>query len=109
MVDNGSGKRPSPVLIEGSREVMEVTKVIAAIGQGANYGWLEGETTKQVKLGKRNIEADRWGKTDDPKIYVGGDMFNKTADAISAIADGHRSARAIDSYLAGEEYPKDRF
>jgi glutamate synthase (NADPH/NADH) small chain len=109
MVDDGSGKRPSPVLIEGSREVMRVSKVIAAIGQGAEYGWLEGDTTKQVKLGKRKIEADRWGRTDDPKIYIGGDMFNKTADAISAIADGHRSARSIDSYLSGEEYPKDRF
>ncbi len=109
MVDKGDGKRPSPVLIEGSRNVIHATKVVAAIGQEANYEWLDGETTKEVKLGKRKIEADRWGKTDDPKIYIGGDMFNRTADAISAIADGHRSARAIDSFLSGEEFPKNRF
>jgi len=34
----------------------------------------------------------RWSmnfnQTADPKIFVGGDAVNRTADAISAIADG---------------------
>lgn len=89
-------KRPSPVLIEGSREVLEADTIIAAIGQGMNFSWMDGEAFANIKFGKWNIEADRWGRSSDKKVFIGGDMFNPTADAITAVADGHRSARAID-------------
>lgn len=93
------GKRPVPVMIEGSRESIVADTVISAVGQSTNYHWMEGEAITNIKFGKWTIEADRWGKSSDPKVFVGGDIFNRVADAISAIADGHRSARAIDSYL----------
>jgi len=89
-------KRPSPVLIEGSSERLVADTIIAAIGQGMNFSWMDGEAFARIKFGKWNIEADRWGRSSDQKVFIGGDMFNRTADAISAIADGHRSARAID-------------
>lgn len=92
-------KRPSPVLIEGSRETLVADTIIAAIGQGMNFSWMDGEAFAQIKFGKWNIEADRWGRSSDQKVFIGGDMFNRTADAITAIADGHRSARAIDRLL----------
>ncbi|MBW6514142.1 MAG: FAD-dependent oxidoreductase [Candidatus Syntrophosphaera sp.] len=100
MVDQGDGKRPQPIPIEGSREILEADTVIAAIGQGMNFLWMEGEARANIKFGKWNIEADRWGQTTDNKVFIGGDMFNRTADAITAIADGHRSARAIDKLLS---------
>jgi glutamate synthase (NADPH/NADH) small chain len=93
------GKRPSPVLIEGSKELLEADTIISAIGQGMNFSWMDGEASARIEFGKWNIEADRWGRSTDEKVFIGGDMFNKTADAISAIADGHRSARAIDAML----------
>jgi glutamate synthase (NADPH/NADH) small chain len=92
-------KRPQPVLIEGSRETLVADTIIAAIGQGMNFAWMDGEAFANIKFGKWNIEADRWGRSSDQKIFIGGDMFNRTADAITAIADGHRSARAIDKLL----------
>jgi len=99
MVDQGDGKRPQPILIEGSRIEIIADTIIAAIGQGMNFKWMDGEASANIKFGKWNIEADRYGCTTDKKVFIGGDMFNRTADAISAIADGHRSARAIDSLL----------
>ncbi|MBM4403665.1 MAG: FAD-dependent oxidoreductase, partial [Candidatus Cloacimonetes bacterium] len=99
MVIQDGSKRPQPILIEGSREVLIADTVISAIGQGMNFNWMDGEAFAQIKFGKWNIEADRYGRTTDEKVFIGGDIFNKTADAITAIADGHRSAKAIDMLL----------
>ncbi len=99
MVQQEEGKRPVPVMIEGSREQVVADTVISAIGQSAHYHWMEGNAITNIRFGRFNIEADRWGKTSDDKVFIGGDIFNRTADAITAIADGHRSARAIDAML----------
>ncbi len=99
MVQQKPGERPQPILIEGSRENIAADTIIAAIGQGVNYLWMDGEASAKIELKKFRVQADRWGRTADTKIFIGGDMFNPTADAITAIADGHRSARAIDKML----------
>ncbi len=99
MVAQEPGQRPQPILIEGSREHVTADTVIAAIGQGVNFVWMDGKASAKIELKKYRVLADRWGQTADTKVFVGGDMFNPTADAISAIADGHRSARAIDKML----------
>ncbi|NOY97377.1 MAG: hypothetical protein GXO81_13610, partial [Chlorobi bacterium] len=39
-------------------------------------------------------------QTGDPKVFAGGDAVNRTADAISAIADGFRACKAIDEMLS---------
>lgn len=103
MVQQEEGARPQPIPIEGSREILEADTVISAIGQGMNFNWMDGEAQAKIRFGKWNILADRWGQTSDSKVFIGGDMFNRTADAITAIADGHRSARAIDKLLMGED------
>ena len=38
-------------------------------------------------------------ETSIPRLFAGGDSVNKTADAISAIADGHKAAKGIDELL----------
>jgi glutamate synthase (NADPH) small chain len=70
MVSDGPGRRPKPVLIEGSEEVIACDTVIPAIGQAA-----------------------------EEKIFAGGDIVNPKRDAISAIANGHSAAKGIDIYL----------
>lgn len=99
MVFEEGAKRPVPIMIEGSREVLVADTIIAAIGQGVNFNWMDGEAVAKITFAKWKIQADRWGRTTDEKVFIGGDIFNRTADAISAIADGHRSARAIDEML----------
>ncbi|HNT52524.1 MAG TPA: FAD-dependent oxidoreductase [Candidatus Syntrophosphaera sp.] len=103
MVPVADGGRPQPILIEGSREIVRADTVIAAIGQGVNYLWLDGQAGARIELKKFRVQADRWGRTADDKIFIGGDMFNATADAITAIADGHRAARAINKLLRTQE------
>jgi NADPH-dependent glutamate synthase beta subunit-like oxidoreductase len=102
MVPDEKGGRPRPVAIEGSNTTVEATSVMAAIGQMGDYSFLDEYADKiQVERG-RFIVNDKQ-QTTDPKVFAGGDAVNRTADAISAIADGFRACKAIDEMLMGAE------
>lgn len=99
MVSDGPGKRPKPVLIEGSEIMIACDTVIPAIGQSADYSFLPQEMASKL-IGKRGyVEVDEFHRTPVDKIYAGGDITNPTRDAISAIANGHSAAKGIDIYL----------
>jgi NADPH-dependent glutamate synthase beta subunit-like oxidoreductase len=94
------GGRPRPVPIEGSETIMEVDTVIGAIGQEADYSFLEGTShMDKIEFNRGRIVTNDKQQTADPKIFAGGDAVNRTADAISAIADGFRAVKAIDAFL----------
>jgi len=94
------GGRPRPVPIEGSETIMEVDTVIGAIGQEADYGFLEGTPyMDKIEFNRGRIVTNDKQQTSDPKIFAGGDAVNRTADAISAIADGFKAVKAIDEML----------
>jgi glutamate synthase (NADPH) small chain len=99
MVEAGDGGRPKPVLREGSRNTAMVNTIIAAIGQEADYSFLPQEIVDRLEFKRGSVVTDDYGRTADPKIFAGGDIANKVRDAISAIADGHRAARGIDTFL----------
>jgi glutamate synthase (NADPH/NADH) small chain len=99
MVDQGEGKRPKPVLIEGSEHRDVFDSVISAIGQDADYSFLPEETLAKIKVERGKVAVDRYGATGDPKVFAGGDITNTKRDAISAIANGHRAAKGIDRQL----------
>jgi glutamate synthase (NADPH/NADH) small chain len=103
MVADERGGRPRPVAIEGSNTVLEVTSVMAAIGQMADYSFLSEEFTSKIKIDRDRIVVNKDQQTSDPKVFAGGDSVNHTADAISAIADGFRACKAIDRYLMGNK------
>lgn len=94
------GKRPRPVLKEGSRNEVTVSSVIAAIGQEADYSFLPREFVDKLSFKSGAVVTDENMQTADPKIFAGGDIRNRTRDAISAIADGHKAARGMDLFLA---------
>jgi glutamate synthase (NADPH/NADH) small chain len=99
MVAEGGG-RPRPVPIEGSETIMEVDTVIGAIGQEADYSFLEGTShMEKIEFNRGRIITNDMQQTADPKIFAGGDAVNRTADAISAIADGFRAVKAIEKFL----------
>ncbi|HHB79888.1 MAG TPA: FAD-dependent oxidoreductase [Saprospiraceae bacterium] len=101
MVADDKGGRPRPVAIEGSNTILEVTAVMAAIGQQGDYTFLEDEFMERIKVERGRFVVNEHQRTGDPKIYAGGDSANRTADAISAIADGFRACKAIDRMLMG--------
>ena len=99
MVADDKGGRPRPVAIEGSNTIIEATAVMAAIGQMGDYSFLEKEFEDKIKIERGRFVVDAKQQTTDPKVYAGGDAANKTADAISAIADGFRACKSIDAML----------
>ena len=103
MVPDEKGGRPRPVAIEGSNTIMEVDSVMGAIGQQGDYSFLEGEFAEKIKVERGRFVVNENQQTTDPKVYAGGDAVNRTADAISAIADGFRACKAIDAALAGKK------
>lgn len=103
MVDDPKGGRPRPVAIEGSQTILEVSTIIGAIGQEADYGFLDSESAKMLTVERGRMKVDKSNQTDIPGVFAGGDAVNKTADAISAIADGYRAAKGIDKMLGSND------
>ena len=101
MVDQGEGKRPKPVLIEGRLHTEVYDSIISAIGQDADYSFLPEEFLSQVTVERGKVLTNDLRQTGDPRIFAGGDIVNRKRDAISAIGDGHQAARGIDKYLLG--------
>jgi glutamate synthase (NADPH/NADH) small chain len=96
--DESGRRRPLPV--DGSNFVMKVDMVIDAIGTTAN---------PIVARSATGVQTNEWGyfavneetcATNREGIFAGGDIIRGSATVISAIGDGKRAARAIDSYLS---------
>ncbi len=99
MVPDPKGGRPRPKPIEGSETDLEVTAVIAAIGQDADYSFLPEEFKNKIEINRGRMVVNEWMQTADEKIFAGGDAVNRVADAISAIADGFRAVKGIEKYI----------
>ncbi len=102
MVPDERGGRPRPVAIEGSNTILEATAVMAAIGQKGDYSFLPEEFADKIKIERGRFVVNEKQQTGDPKVFAGGDAVNRTADAISAIADGFRACKAIDEMLSAK-------
>lgn len=96
-----SGRR-RPVPIEGAMEDLPLDTVIAAIGQkvvpdGIPVGLTDWNT---IKADEQTFLTDQKG------VFAGGDGINNGPGiAIEAIADAHKAADIIDSYLKGDIIP----
>ncbi|HOU97853.1 MAG TPA: FAD-dependent oxidoreductase [Bacteroidales bacterium] len=101
MVSDEKGGRPKPEPIEGSETVINVTAVIGAIGQEGAFEFLGTEWLEKLNIKRGRIVVDENMQSSIPKLFAGGDSVNATADAISAIADGHKAAKGIDKLLQG--------
>ena len=104
MVADENGGRPRPVAIEGSETILECDTVIGAIGQEADYSWLPENFKDKIELNRgRIVVVNKYNQTGDKKVFAGGDAVNRTADAISAIADGFMAVKGISKMLLGKE------
>lgn len=102
MVEDDKGGRPKPVAIEGSNTILPVTALMGAIGQQGDYSFLESYAEK-IKEERGRFVVNEMQQTSDPKVFAGGDAVNRTADAISAIADGFRAVKGIEEYLLNKK------
>jgi len=95
-----SGRR-RPILKEGSKFILDVDMVIAALGTRPNP--LVAQTTPDLKTTKQGtvIADEATSRTTKDKVWAGGDIVTGAATVISAMGAGRRAARDIDKYLRG--------
>ncbi len=95
--DDTGRARPQPE--PGSEFDIECDAIVLAIGYNVDDAW--GEITP-------DLVRDRWERivvdpetmeTNIPGVYAGGDNVNGADLVVTALADGHRAAEAIDGYL----------
>ncbi len=104
MVQDPKGGRPRPVLQEDRMHVETYDCIISAIGQGSDLDFLTKEVQNQLAIEWGKFTPGEYQHTLLEKIFVGGDVANRVADAISAIEDGHHAARGIDRFLNPDAY-----
>ena len=102
MIPDKKGGRPRPKAIEGSETVLEIDTLVGAIGQEADYSFIPDEFQQKLTFERGRIVTNEVNQTSDKKVFAGGDSVNKTADAISAIADGYRAVKGIEAFLFGK-------
>ncbi len=101
MVADPKGGRPRPVLQEDRMHLDSFDTIISAIGQGSDLDFISRDDQEQLEVKWGKFIAGDYQATRMQKLFVGGDVANRTADAISAIEDGHHAARGIDRFLSG--------
>jgi formate dehydrogenase beta subunit len=93
--------RFSPQFTPGTEEDLACDTVIVAVGQMADLDFLGADhglrTTPQnlIAVDAKTLATSRAG------VFAGGDIAFGPRIVISAVADGRRAARAIDTYLTG--------
>jgi len=90
--------RARPIPIAGSEFIVEVDRLIAAIGQASAV-----PDCFAVSMKKGCIIADEKTLVSSRKgVFAGGDIVSGPASVIEAIQAGRKAASAIDKYLGGK-------
>ena len=56
---------------------------------------------RSIKRGRIIVNEDQ--QTNVPWLFASGDIANRRADAISAIADGYRAVKGIEKFILKSE------
>jgi formate dehydrogenase major subunit len=101
---DASGRRrpePSP----GTEFTLPCDRVLLAIGQGPQLGWMHEPGNQGVAATKhRRLKADAVTfATDRPGVFGTGDVRIGAATVVQAIAEGRRAAYGVDAYLKGAD------
>ena len=93
-----SGRR-RPVPIEGSEFILELDRLIIAIGQRSTIP--KEFAVEQDRRGFVNSD-ERTTETSKKGVFAAGDVSSGPASVIKAIAGGRNAAASIDQYLGGD-------
>ena len=101
--------RFAPEFVAGSEKEIGCDTVILAVGQMADLGFLGEE--HGLELGPQGLirVAPDTLATSRPGVFAGGDIAFGPRIVISAVADGRRAARAIDTHLTGRRDEPPRY
>ena len=93
-----SNKRFAPVYDPADETIHACDTVIEAIGQFSDTSLLGDELTEKLEWNRGRIQIDSEGRTSESWLWSAGDCVNGP-DVVHAVADGHRVAASIHSYL----------
>lgn len=86
----------------GKFETIPADSVVLALGQEANYKFLEG--LDGLEFVDKVLQVNDQMMTGHPGVFAGGDMVPSERTVTVAAGHGKKAARCIDSYLRGEVY-----
>ena len=82
----------------GNYETIEVDSVLAAVGQAIDWGGLDLGKLSTGKKGNALADPVTY-QTEQPDIFVGGDVFTGPKFAIDAIAAGREGAESLHRFV----------
>lgn len=88
-------KRFSPVYDENETIEVKADKIVFAIGQAIEWGNLLEGTKATFWHGNYPVADKFTYQTEDPDIFVGGDVYTGPRFVIDAIAAGHEAAESL--------------
>jgi glutamate synthase (NADPH/NADH) small chain len=94
--------RFAPRYDESDIQLHEAEMVIEAIGQMADTALLGEELTERLEWERGRLQVNAGGRTSEPWLWAAGDLVHGP-DIIHAVADGHRVAASMDTYLSQQE------
>jgi NADPH-dependent glutamate synthase beta subunit-like oxidoreductase/formate hydrogenlyase subunit 6/NADH:ubiquinone oxidoreductase subunit I/ferredoxin len=99
--DASGRRRPEPA--PGTEFTIPCDRVLLAIGQGPELGWLSAPGNEGVEATKnRRLKADAVTfSTGRAGVFGTGDVRIGAATVVEAVAEGRRAAYAVDAYLKG--------
>lgn len=89
----------NPVYVENDTVTIDATHVIFAIGQTINWGNLLEETKVTFQHGNYPIADKLTYQTNEPDIFVGGDVYTGPKFAIDAIEAGKCAAESLHRFV----------
>lgn len=81
---------------------IECDTVIFAIGQKADYGFVEGSSVKLDCQGRLEFNAATH-QTNVENVFACGEIATPPGSVVEACANGQRAAKVIDMYLSGKK------
>ena len=93
-------KKFSPVYDENETMTLQADDVVFAIGQAIDWGKLLEGTGVQFHHGNYPVADKFTYQTDDPAIFVGGDVFTGPKFVIDAIGQGHEAAESLARFVS---------
>jgi len=96
--DDSGRRRPVPK--EEAFFTMQPSSLLVAIGEQPDSEVFE----KLVEIEWGLIVADEYGKTNNKKMFAGGDIVSGASTVVNAVARGRGAAELIEAQLTGTEF-----
>ena len=103
-IDPETGKF-SPAYDENETMEVKADKIVFAIGQAIEWGKLLEGTKVKFWHGNYPVADKFTYQTDDPDIFVGGDVYTGPKFVIDAIAAGHEAAESLHRHVRPNAHP----